>query len=335
MREVQDMGRFHQLTLEEPEKMYGWRKEKLAWREIGRRLKRHHSALIREWERHTKYGKAYLPCRAQKRAELWSERQRYVAPLKGPEIFLYVREHLREPYCWSPETIAGRLVIDHPGSTIDDETIYRYIYGKKQKRMKLWKYLIRHRKRRMKKDGRKVNAYARLATAIPIKDRPSVINERRRTKDWESDNMEGKKSDSTSVSVTVDRMSRITRIRKLADHTARTKSDVLIAQFKEDGAHSVTVDRGPENSDHERITKEIEALLVYGCEPYHSWEKGTVENTIGRIRWIIPKGTSVDGISQQQLTRIEQWMNNTPRKCLGFLTPNEFHEKIQTASHIP
>lgn len=272
-----------------------------------------------------------MPCLAQKRSELWGQRQRYQAPLKGPAIFVYVREHLRAPYHWSPETIAGRLPIDHPGSSIDDDTIYRYIYGKKQVRMKLWKYLRLHRKRRMSKNGRKVKLYARLATAIPIGERPVEINERARAGDWESDNMEGKGSDTSSVSVTVNRKTRVTRIRKLADHTAAAKAEVLIVQFHQEEADSLTVDRGPENSDHERITQETQ-VVVYACEPYHSWEKGTVENTIGRIRWVLPKGKSVDTVTQEQLTTIEEWMNNTPRKCLGFLTPNEFRDTIHSVS---
>ena len=74
-------------------------------------------------------------------------------------------------------------------------------------------------------------------------------------------------------------------------------------------------------------------MPVYACDPYHSWEKGTVENTIGRVRRFLPKGKSVDGVSQRKLDRIEETMNNTPRKCLAYLTPNEYLEKILAASH--
>ena len=95
--------------------------------------------------------------------------QRRRARLKNHLVFLYVREHLRPPHSWSPETIAGRLPIDHPGESICTETIYRYIYlNPKTKREKLWKYLKLHRKKRMKVNGRKVKGYTRLSEAVPV-----------------------------------------------------------------------------------------------------------------------------------------------------------------------
>lgn len=325
------MQSYSHLSLQEREQLFAWKESGTSLRGIAKRLGRNVGTISREWKRHTKYGKTYLPCLAQQRADRIATKQRYHAPLKEPLIFLYVREHLREPYHWSPETIAGRLGREHPGSSVDPETIYRYIYGKKQRRMKLWRYLRRHRKRRMKKDGRKVQQYARLATAIPISIRPGLIHERKRLGDWESDNMEGKRSDTTGISVSVDRLSRVVRLRKLTDHRSPTKADALLDQWTDDVVHSVTVDRGSENSDHERLTN-TRQIAVYACAPYHSWEKGTVENTVGRVRWYIPKGESVDPITQEDLTVIEDQMNNTPRKCLGFLTPNEFLEKIHPAS---
>lgn len=161
------MRTFHHLTLEEREKYALWKQQGMSLREIGRRLGRSHTALSREWKRHTRYGKPYLPCLADRRATKWAIKQRYHAPLKEPLIFLYVREHLRPPYSWSPETIAGRLSMDFPGYTIDDDTIYRYIYGKKQRRMKLWQFLVLHRKKRMKTYGRKVTNRGEVVHAIP------------------------------------------------------------------------------------------------------------------------------------------------------------------------
>ncbi|MDP2670707.1 MAG: IS30 family transposase [bacterium] len=308
-----------------------------SYRDIGKILRRHHMTISREVTRNKLYApkpslvqQPYIASKAQKKAEKRRTAQRTKAPLKNTVIFVYVREHLRNPYNWSPETIAGRVTIDHPGSFIDDETIYRYIYGK-GKHFKLWKYLIHHRKKRMKKDGRKVQKYARLTHAVPIDNRPEEINNRVRLGDYESDNMEGVKSDKTAVSITVDRASRKVNIKKLRDLTALTKATVLIDQFKKDGAHTMTVDRGSENSRHDKVEQQT-GIITYACNPYHSWEKGTVENTVGRVRRKIPKGTSVDPIRQKTLTTIEHWMNNTPRKCLGFLTPNEFHENMQSTS---
>ena len=113
---------------------------------------------------------------------------------------------------------------------------------------------------------------------------------------------------------------------------AGTKREVLVAQIKKERPvlrKTMTIDRGPENSHHEQFTKDTE-MPVYACNPYHSWEKGSVENTIGRARRFIPKGKSVDHLTQRHLTIIETIMNNTPRKCLGYLRQNEMLERIQT-----
>src|SRR6266571_3109468 len=162
------MRTFHHLILEEREKLYGWQKEGLSLRIIAEKLGRSHGSLSRELRRNAKYENTYLPCRAQKKADKRTLRQRRKAPLKSSLVYLYVRQHLR--LGWSPEQIAGRLSLDHPGETIDDETIYRYIYQKDWyvKREKLWKYLTLRRKKRMSKGGRHVKHESRILEATSI-----------------------------------------------------------------------------------------------------------------------------------------------------------------------
>lgn len=333
------MKKYRHFSLEEREKLFALYEQKLSLRDIAKRLKRNVSSISREIKRnrtgegkrsHEYFTAKYVPCRAQKKADKRAAKQRYKAPLKNPEIFLYVRKHLRAPHYWTPEEIAGRLPLDHQGLSIDDETIYRYIYGKKARGMKLWIHLRRHRKRRMKHHGRKVQGCGRLATALKIEERPEGANTRQEAGHWETDNIGTIKSDKTGISASVERKSRKFRLRKLNDLKAKTKREILVAQVKQEHTlfqKTMTIDRGPENSDHEEFTAET-AMPVYACNPYHSWEKGSVENSIGRARFFIPKGASVDQMTQKNLTRIENIMNNTPRKCLGYLTPNEVYEKI-------
>lgn len=327
--------KYKHLSLTEREKLFAYRALGKPFRWIAKRLGRSHSSLVRELKR-PKYGSAYLPCTAQRDADRVCIRQRRRARLKNPTIFLFVREHLRKPYSWSPETIAGRLPLIHPGEHICAESIYRYIYiNPKTKREKLWRYLVLHRRKRMKKDGRKIKAFSKLSEAISINLRPEHINKRWQLGHWESDNMEGVKTDKTGVSVSVERVTRKVKFGKLSGHTARVKTDTVIDQLKVENkgfVKSVTVDRGPENSGYREIRDSL-SIPVYACNPYHSWEKGTVENTIGRLRRFIPKGRSVDNITQKQLNTLEYIFNNTPRKVLGFLTPNEYYERIQLASY--
>lgn len=323
--------KYNHLSLEEREKLYGYWLQGFSLRKIAAKLGRDVSTVSREIARHTRYGRNYLPCRANNQAVKVGVRQRRRSALKNPVIFLYVRKHLRPPYSWSPETVAGRLRIDFPGESLCHESIYRYIYlNPGTKREKLWQYLELHRKRRMKKDGRKVKAYTKLSEAIPIQERPDAVNQRLEPGHWETDNMEGKRSDLQAVSVTVERVVRKTRLARLENHTARVKAKAVVTDLREEKSgwvKSITFDRGPENSGYRQIGQELN-VLTYACNPYHSWEKGTVENTIKRLRRYFPKGESLDSVTEEDLALVETILNSTPRKCLGYLTPNEYQERI-------
>lgn len=320
--------KFKQLSLEEREKLFGLKIEGLSFREIGRRLGRSHATISREWHNRAKYGKKYLPCKAQALATKIAVNQRTKAPLKNPKTFLYVRQKLRAH--WTPEEIAGRLPIDHPGLSISYETIYRYIYNKKKttKHMKLWRYLPNHRKKRMKKHGRKVQSPP-INKALPLEQRPQEVTTRKSFGHWETDNLGGKISDKTTVSGTIERKSRVVHLNKLADKTSITKMKMVksrISKLPQKGRQTLTIDGGPENAKHRQLKRTFKSG-IYSCNPYHSWEKGTVENMFGRTRRFIPKGTSLDKVSQKQIKYIENWLNNTPRKCLAYKTPNEIMQQ--------
>ena len=85
---------------------------------------------------------------------------------------------------------------------------------------------------------------------------------------------------------------------------------------------SITYDNGSENTEHVR-TNRILGTRSYFCEPFHSWERGTVENTIGLVRRFFPKKTDFAKISKNKIKSVERWLNHRPRKCLGFKTPAE------------
>ena len=321
------MKAYSHLGLEERELLFSLRGQGLTFREIGRKLGRDHTTLSREYGRNAKYGRPYIPCRAERLTRKRGERQRRKAPLKNPLIYLYVRKKLREKK-WSPETIKGRLPIDHPGHSVGLETIYRYIYSRKKSgRDALWQYLTLHRKKRMKKNGRKVKS-TKIEAMLPIEARPEAVDLRQEVGHWETDNMEGKRSDQTAVSVTVERVTRLTSLAKLTNHKADTKSAAVVKGLSRQVVKSITADRGPENRKHQLITRKLD-VPVYFCNAYHSWEKGTVENTVGRVRRFLPKGMSLDTVNRKQIKLIELTLNNTPRKCLGFLTPCEKLEQLQ------
>lgn len=314
---------YHHLNLGEREQLSTLRQQGLTFRKIGEVLGRDHTSLSREYRKNSKYYRQYQPCKAQTKAEKIAVKQRTKAPLKSKEIYLFVRRSLRKK--WSPETIAGRLSLDLPGCHIDDDTIYEYIYNSKKTRGEyLFRYLTLHRRKRMRKNGRKVKNQ-KFVNVLKIDQRPASINNRKAVGHWETDNMEGKKSDSISVSTTVERKTRFTILSKLNGYGSAVKTEAVIgrlSQLPKPLVKTLTTDRGPENHGYQQITNTLQ-IPVYFCNPYHSWEKGTVENTNGRIRRFLPKGKTLENLTDSYLKRIENQMNNTPRKCLKFRTPNE------------
>jgi IS30 family transposase len=102
----------------------------------------------------------------------------------------------------------------------------------------------------------------------------------------------------------------------------------ILAHYPKGMHRSVTYDNGKENVEHLRVNK-ILGTKSYFCEPFHSWEKGTVENTIGLIRRVFPKSTNFDDVTTEQVKSLERRMNNRPRKRLNFSTPNTiFHRGV-------
>ncbi len=321
------MKKYGHLSLEEREKIYVLKEQGVKVTAIAEELGRDHGTISREIRRNAKYGTQYIACKAHDKALKRGVNQRRHAPLKNTAIILYVRQKLRLK--WSPETIAGRLSIDYPEEHISIEAIYQYIYHPSQKRRKLWQYLVHTRKKRMKKEGRRVRRDSRIPDAVSIERRSKSIDTRKHIGHWESDNMEGKKTDKTAVSGSVERVTRYTKLSKVVGKKAASKTNEVsndLSIFPKRFRKTVTLDNGSENFHHKELQRRL-GVNVYFCHAYHSWEKGTVENTFGRLRRYIPKGTSVDEVSEEQLQEIEDAMNNTPRKCLGFLTPNE--KKLQ------
>jgi len=319
--------------LEEREILYALKSQGVSLREIGRILGRSDTSIGRELKRNkTGLGKnsheylifRYVPCRAHQKAIKRGIKQRVKAPLKEPLIFLFVREHLRSPFSWTPEEISGRLPKVHPGKSISMEAIYQYIYSRQAHRYKLWELLPNARKKRMKKGGRCVQRASKIPNAISIDLRPEIVNKRTRTGDWETDNVIGKQTDKTALSVTVERVTRLTFL-SVVGRSAESKTTALITrltEFPRKARITVTTDNGAENTNHQKIAS-MAKVSVFFCHAYHSWEKGTVENTNGRIRRFIPKGVSLDLVTEEQIKQLEHKLNSTPRKCLGYLTPYE------------
>lgn len=321
------MGKkYNQLKIDEREMIAVLRAEGKSAREIGRELGRSHSTIVRELKNNSApVNKGYyLSHKAQERAEGRKRNAGVRVHLKSEHIRTYVESNVKRG--WSPVQIAGRLSIDNPGLSISHEAIYQYIYIDAPD---LIGYLARrHKKRHLKGQGRK-HKKSHIPNRISIDERPKIVEERNELGHWESDSMVSRISN-TALNVLVERLSRFVKITKLERKTAALTQEGInnrLFHYPKSARLSITYDNGSENVEHELVNKTL-GTKSYFCNPYHSWEKGTVENTCGLIRRYIPKKTDISLIADSEIKRIENDLNNRPRKCLNFLTPAEFFGKL-------
>jgi len=194
--------------------------------------------------------------------------------------------------------------------------------------MGLYQYLVRKHKKRIRKFSRKPRNNQGILYTTPIKYRPKEINERQEFGHWESDSIVSKKS-KPALSVQAERVSRLVRMTKINNMSANETEEVIKLQIEclgTENIKSLTFDNGGEGANHWKIRNEYH-IETYFCDPYCSWQKGTVENTNGLIRRYFPKGTNFETITRQQIYDTQERLNNRPRKILEYKTPSEVWEE--------
>lgn len=288
-------------------------------RGIARRLNRNVSVISREVKANStedgKYQAFWANARSAQRRKESRKRQR----IRDPEVRLYIEEKLQID--WSPEQIAGRLPIDKPGKHVSYETIYQFIF---KTRRDLTKYLQCGRKlRRKRKDQRKKRVL--ITNRVGIEQRPSVINERTEHGHWEGDTAVSRQS-SAALMVLQERSLGLTLLKKLPKCAPKEMGEALINRLR--GLppwmrRSITFDNGQENRHH-MILQEQLSMETYFCDPYSSWQKGSVEHAVGLTRRVWPKKTDYALISDDEIAMIEYRLNTRPRKRFGFLSPFEY-----------
>lgn len=323
-----DMKNYTHLNTAERELIFLSLGQGRSYREIGQILGRSHTTIQREVERNTGKESENAPTEysPQRAAEMAKQRRRESKTTKLDDLSIrnFVVGKLTRG--WSPEQIAGRLKLKAPDCFLSYETIYQFIYAKENKPLRFWEFLRRGHKRRQAFGGRKSQSAKRLT--IPnktlIDERPAEVNQRMRIGDFESDLMEGIRSSQGFVSVTVDRKSGFVLLDKLTTKEADLRAESIIKTLGKLPTinRTLTLDNGLENYEHEKVSRSL-GLRTYFCNPYHSWEKGTVENTIGLVRNYLPKKTDLNPVTQSDLNIITEELNHRPRKKHGFYTPAE------------
>jgi transposase, IS30 family len=310
---------YRQLSPEERYMLAALRRQGLTQAEIARSLGRHRSTVCREVRRNsTRADGHYRPFTAQERTNGRRSRSRRNSRFTA-EDFAIVDDLLRRQ--WSPEQVAGRLRREGR-LLISHETIYRHVWGDKKAGGRLYTHLRGARKRRRKRYG-SYDSRGRLAGKRPISERPPEVEARESVGHWEADTVLGTGSKDCVLTL-VERKTGLALIGKLADRTKESFSRRAVRLIRRHaGAFmTVTADNGTEMHGYQSIER-LTGATFYFARPYHSWERGSNENTNGLIRQYLPRGQSMAGLTQHRCNAIADQLNTRPRKRLGFKTPLE------------
>ena len=282
--------------------------------EIAHFIRVHKSTISRELRRNRGL-KGYRPKQAHQFALNRRKKARYRIEAS---TWILIEALIRQDL--SPEQVSGWLQ-DNYGLQISHEWIYQYILTDKHAGGNLHRHL-RCQKKRRKRYG-SYDRRGKLKNRVSIDKRPAIVDTRQRLGDWEVDTIIGKGHRHAIVSLT-ERKSRLALLRKVERKTARTVANAVIELLKPlpVRTHTITADNGKEFAEHERIARDLRAD-VYFAHPYTSWERATNENMNGLIRQYFPKKCNFATITQQEIEFVMERLNNRPRKCLGFKTPNE------------
>jgi transposase, IS30 family len=297
-------------------------KKKYSHRDIAKALGRDHTTVDREIRNNSVKGK-YDPRKANHKSYVKRKYSKYqgMKIIQEPDLLKYIERKLRQG--WSPDVIAGRLKKhDTYLPYVSSKTIYKFLYSSRGQY--LCRYLASKRYNR-KRRGKKKAKKEMIPNRVGIEMRPDKANNREELGHLEEDLIvSGKRHKSkAALSVSIDRLSRQTKLQKMLSQKPAEHNQVLEKVWSEfPNLKTVTLDNGIENTKHEELSAGL-SIDIFFCNPYSSWEKGGVENLNGLIRRWIPKGCDIDDYSAEEIQWIENRLNNTPRKSLSYLTPNE------------
>ena len=310
--------RYHQLTSEERYMISALRRQGIHAAAIARNLGRHRSTICRELHRNaTRHDGRY---RAPKAIGYVNARRRRCRRKSqfGPQTWRRVESLLADKL--SPEQIAGYLRLQQL-DVISHETIYRYVRQDRHRGGSLYRHL-RQANKRYRKRYRGADSRGQLPGKRSIHDRPCRVEHRREPGHWEVDTMMGRYGTKPCIVTLVERKSGFVLIGKMKARTAAEANRALLELIERHPSKlkTITADNGTEFHSYEEIERQ-RPVKFYFATPYHSWERGTNENTNGLIRQYLPKGTSLVRLTQEECDAIAEQLNHRPRKRHGFKTP--------------
>jgi len=288
----------------------------------------HHSSLSRELKRNTpvQINQHYHPGDAQRKANRrrHDANQRFQKITLGSTLETLLAEKIGV-LKWSPEQVSGWLKEFKGSLYVCTQTIYDWIYTQRSDLVKFLhcrkgKYR-RTRRARLRKEKR-----AKLAHFRHISNRPKHIEKRKTYGHWEGDTIHGVKK-SGYIATFVERKSGylVAKVLPPEEYSSNGFALATEASFRFvpiQHRRTLTLDNGPEMKAPETIERTT-GIKIYYANPYHSWERGTNENTNGLLRYFFPKKSSFATLTQAELDRAVDLLNTRPRKRLDWRTPQQ------------
>ena len=316
------MGRrYKQLSLEDRCEIARLQGDGLSVRQIAAALDRPASTISRELRRNRGREVGYKPSYAHERtrARRWAGSRLE----RDPALRRAVLGRLARG--WSPEQVAGRLAHELGRKVISYESIYRFIYAQiaRTKDYRWRRYLPRGKSKRGFRGRRGGSPASFIEGRIPVSKRPKAASDRKTPGHWEADLMLFSKYGQAVLTVH-ERKSRIllaTRPPNKAAGPIARQLVGLFARLPRRLRRTVTFDNGTEFARHHRLHRL--AIKTYFCDRYSPWQKGGIENAIGRMRRFIPRKTDLATLTTKRFNALVGAYNHTPRKCLDFKTPAE------------
>jgi IS30 family transposase len=306
---------YRQLTQDQRYQIYACMKADWSQREIACEIGVHPSTISRELARN-RGRRGYRPKQAEQKAQ--TRKPNHITTRIAPQTWKLIETYLRQD--WSPEQVSGWL-FKKRHIQVSHERIYQYIYADKQRGGTLFKHL-RCRKQRRKRYG-SYDRRGRLTGCRSIETRPAIVEAKRRIGDWEADTIIGQHHQQAILSL-VERKSKLTRLKKVERNTAESVGQAIeeLLQPLKANCHTITSDNGREFAHHQAIAAKLRAAF-YFAHPFAAWERGLNENTNGLVRQYFPKQSDFSKITDKEVQRAMDRLNNRPRKTLGFKTPNQ------------
>lgn len=295
-------------------------------RQIAATLDRSPSSIARELERNGG-STGYKPGYAGEQAH--ARRWRGSRLLRQPSLQELVLKLLKRGL--SPEAVAGWLALEHGKKLISHESIYRFIYAQiaRTKNYAWRRYLPRAKTKRGYRGRKGGSSALHIEQRVPIAERPAGFADRANAGHWEADTMQFARYGQTLLTLH-ERSTRFTWIQRLPSKAAEgvaQRIQAFLAPLPPQLRQSITFDNGTEFALHYKLREPL-AIKTFFCDPYSPWQKGGVENAIGRLRRRLPRKTDLATVSSQRLQQLSALYNAIPRKCLGYRNPAEALSKL-------